>query len=46
MLLENSKNLLNIKTSKQTYSEYKQTIQQCVDTFVSDSLILCSQQKV
>ena len=31
------------KTSKQTYLEYKQTIESCVDTFVLDSLILCLQ---
>ena len=40
------KNLLKIKTSKQTYSQYKHTIQECVNTFVLDSLILCLQEKV
>ena len=40
MFLKKSKDILDMKTSKQKYLEYKQTIQQCVDTFVLDSLIL------
>ena len=46
MFLKKSKNLLDIKTQKQAYSEYKQTIQKSVDTFVFDSLILCLQEEV
>ena len=46
MFLKKSKDLLDIKTQKQTYLEYKQTIQQCVDTFVLDLLILCLQVEV
>ena len=46
MFPNKSKDLLDIKTSKQTYLAYKQTIQQCVDTFVLDSLILCLQEEV
>ena len=41
MLLKKLKYLLDTKTQKETYFEYKQTIQECVDTFVLDSLILC-----
>ena len=46
MFLRKSKDLLDIKIQKQTYLEYKQTIQKCVATFVLDSLILCLQEKV
>ena len=46
MFLRESKDLLDIKIQKQTYLEYKQTIQKCVATFVFDSLILCLQEKV
>ena len=34
------------KSTKQTHSEYTQTIQLCVDTFVLDSLILRLQEKL
>ena len=46
MFLKKSKDLLDIKTQKQTHLEYKQTIQSCVDTFLLDSLILYFQEEV
>ena len=41
IFLKKLKNLLEIKTSKQIFLEYKQTIHQCVNTFAMDLLILC-----
>ena len=36
----------NLKTWKQAYLGYNQTIKQCVDTFALDSLILCLSLKL
>ena len=46
MFLKKSKDLFDIKTSKQTYSEYKHTTQLCVSASALDSLILCWQIKL
>ena len=46
IFLKESKNLFDIKTQKQASLEYKRTIQECVDTIVLHSLILCLQEKV
>ena len=45
MFLKKLKNSLEIKTQKQTYLEYNQVIQKCVDTLELDSSILCLQIK-
>ena len=45
MFLKKSKDILDIKTQKQTYLEYKQTIQLCLDAFVLDSLIFFCRKK-
>ena len=36
IFLKKLKDLLDIRASKPTYLEYKQTMPQCVDTFVLD----------
>ena len=41
IFLKKLKNFPGIKIEKLTFFEYKQTIQECVDTFALDSLILC-----
>ena len=46
MFLKKLKNLLKIKTSKLTFLEYNQVIQQRVDTFELDSLILSLLAKI
>ena len=45
MSLKKSKNLLDIKTQKQTYLEYKQTVPLFFGTFVLDSLTSSLQEK-
>ena len=46
ILKEITKNLSKIKTLKQIFSECKHIIQQCVDIFVLDLLILCLKEKL
>ena len=46
MFLKKSKDLLDIKTQKQTYLDYRHMIQLCVVIFASNLLILCLQVDV
>ena len=46
MFLKNSDVFIENKNMKTTYLQYKQTIQECVDTFALDLLILCLQVRL